>query len=1257
MPFESPIDARVLLSATVGYVKGKYQRMAFMDDAVEHAAMRVADEHERLEPEVFPAAFEKVEVKALIDTFDAGGEPITVERVATTLNEEMIDPELDVDTGQLVSDFFEYLEQEISQNPELGRKIQTVYLQQLNEYATRLGDGQEELLNQIEVIGKDRSETGYEVFQTVDDRFEQQLAGEHPRQRFDLPFYGRTDELEDIVEFGESEANVLIVHGPAGVGKSRLVVEASFKLQASNPEWTVYTANVHADLGTGLSEIDFEEEDGVILFIDDARDADQLERVFDIAERRRPQVKLMFTERSLFATSLEDQANRFSLDATFLPLSPLDSDTVTSIIQDSYGIGDPQTLDWIVNVSEGKPLIAHLLAEQITSGEAAGQDPIAAEDSVLEGVFDDTVRDIQRAAEQQGVDDPQKLESYFRYLAAVGTLDTSKDEFMAAFREVLSSGQEEELRYREILLDAVGTINERSGFLQVQPDALREYVVYDTFFADGLRDYTDTVYDRFGEFTEREQVNNLLVIESRYESREAGAAVDAIVSSHIDHMEEYTVPDRVRLLRRFETLGAASPMRGYELVEAVLTTPLPDDDSESESLRRRIVRAGGDVGNLYFAAISLLSPGLLKEPETITDALVEIALVDGAGPTVREKVFQHLKQTLRPGFARDPLSQTQVVQRLGTYLLEPGLETDFRMDLLDAVGSASSDQAEDFFMDPVERSVGRFRRGPIWRTQAMQNYRLAAVNALIDVIEEGEDYALKVESTGQLNGFVLAQRRYQGAQGEVFNRDELERIYEFAIEYVDGEQDLDCLSKLHQLVENAEDDGLGIQELGDRLMKELLDHDLYQLYLQMAPRGYDWEENEEQILVFIQGLEPNWEHHFEVFSDVVVHSLDTSFNRFFKLFGEEQVEASIQLLEDTPVALEEYRESVVIGVCVGSTERGEELVTEYIERGTYDLACAGQRVLINTDRDFAVSEFECITSELDAYPDDLVVQLASVLRGEWEVDQEWTEDMFLTLLHGARSVTPSILEQLLNALPHRKEELLTVDDAVVADVLDYVVDFERFGQGHRVKLIIEVAAERRPLDYVEFCIDRVHRSHGGVDLLPTHMDVDADRLQESDQYESAVQRLCSIVLDTEEYAPITYSELLQTVPLADVAELLIRRIPNCSEDQLLRVIWYCQIFALSDSIEDLFIALMTEGVTNLREEEAIQRNIISALVSSPMGGFGAVTADRYRRELETVRNWQDDSELPPAVRNFARRAEQAILDDIDHWDRIGEDLL
>lgn len=154
MLFDSPGGARVLLSATVGYTNGKYQRMAFMDNAVEHAAMQVAKQHEELVPGVFPAAFEKDEVEELIDEFDAGGDPITVERVADTLNQEMLDQELDIDTEQLVADFFENLEQEISQDEEIGRKLHTIYHQRHSAQANQILDALEELPGKIEPSGK-----------------------------------------------------------------------------------------------------------------------------------------------------------------------------------------------------------------------------------------------------------------------------------------------------------------------------------------------------------------------------------------------------------------------------------------------------------------------------------------------------------------------------------------------------------------------------------------------------------------------------------------------------------------------------------------------------------------------------------------------------------------------------------------------------------------------------------------------------------------------------------------------------------------------------------------------------------------------------------------------------------------------------------------------------------------------------------------------------------------------------------------------
>jgi len=135
-----------------------------------------------------------------------------------------------------------------------------------------------------------------------------------------------------------------------------------------------------------------------------------------------------------------------------------------------------------------------------------------------------------------------------------------------------------------------------------------------------------------------------------------------------------------------------------------------------------------------------------------------------------------------------------------------------------------------------------------------------------------------------------------------------------------------------------------------------------------------------------------------------------------------------------------------------------------------------------------------------------------------------------------------------------------------------------------------------------------------------------------------------------------YSGLFFTVPVDDVAPLLADRVSDCSEDQLLRVIWYSQLFTLRDPVENLLLAVMGEGVDDLREAESIQSNIMSALSTSPLDSPAAIGPQEHERELAIVRAWQNDDDLPVDIRNFARKAEQRLLDDLDRWTRFEDDL-
>jgi len=59
----------LLISATAKYAKKRVDRMLFLDDVVETAAARVADDYERLDPEVFPRIFSHDKIIALVEEF------------------------------------------------------------------------------------------------------------------------------------------------------------------------------------------------------------------------------------------------------------------------------------------------------------------------------------------------------------------------------------------------------------------------------------------------------------------------------------------------------------------------------------------------------------------------------------------------------------------------------------------------------------------------------------------------------------------------------------------------------------------------------------------------------------------------------------------------------------------------------------------------------------------------------------------------------------------------------------------------------------------------------------------------------------------------------------------------------------------------------------------------------------------------------------------------------------------------------------
>lgn len=1256
------ISVSLLAAQTVSYVKSKGKKAKFLADAVNNAGERLEDRHEGLDTNAFLDVFTKAEIEEAVQEFDAGADLVTAEEIADAIDADEVNA--DVTEDELVKEFLELLEQEVSADPAIGNKILANHMQRIHNLATELEGGQEEVLLGIqEIKGQVREsaeEKGYEVFQSVEDYYGLQLQGEHPNERYDLPFYGRQDEIAAFIDFVESDQNVLIVTGPTGIGKTRLVVEASLRLQTSHPAWQVYTTDILAgNIDEGLSELDLEQEDGVILFVDDARDADQVDRMFDLASKHRGQVKLVFTERSYFIERLQENAGWFSLVCNRQELRPIATDDLKDFVRDSYGITALTTLDWIARVSEGRPQIAHLVADTLDSEDDIDSDPIAESQNIRESVFRDAIAPLKDAAADRHFGNPQKIEGYVEYLAAIGRLDTSNDDFMDTFRDALDLSQDVEARYRNLLTETQSLVYERGRFLEVRPNVLREYIVYDTFFNGSARDFKVEVYDRFGQFTEDEQANTLLALSHRYGCRGAGRIVEDILDEHRDRMEEYDVSRRVTLLRNYSFLGSVKPVYGIDLVDAAVPNEASDLD-EDNGLSRLIIKAPSPVGNLCLAANSILYSVLLREPKAATERLIEISDTFSELGAVPDDAVQKLRQELEPGLHSSPVAQKQVVEAIRPYLLDDGLALDLRQDLLDVVGMVSNVQVHDFSLDPVDRSTMRTRTGPIRITEDRQDLRLAVIDLLIDVVEAEDDADLQRTAVEKLTGFYQSQTKYYYAHEMVYNEEELDRIYEFAIDFVLDDGDLQCIQTLSTLGDPDHAETLGVGETTGQFRSLLDDHSGYQLMDKMNPKtvGRGLEERDEEIREFLRERKDVATDMKQV-AEIVESIPNQSFTRFFQLLGEEHPETGIALIDDPESSITEYLPNIVIGVCVAQPETGKDLVIEFIAADQIELACAGLRAIDSDDHGFVVERVEMLLDDNASYDPEFVSNVAHIVRGQWDDDQEWTQSVILQLFEDPRTLTPQAVDNLLLPLPlHDDKEVQAIEDNILFAVLTYAEEQGNLSnESHDVSLAVAETAARYPNRLIDFCLARCENESAGTALLPSYLDIDTERMQTADEYDQAVEQLSELILDTDGYHPLLFNDLSAVFPTRDVADRLISEIPDCSDKQLVRIIQYCRQFTMTEPIADLYLEIIENGVEDIRNAESIKNRILVALSTDPTAHeaiMGTDAEDRNERELKTLQEWQNDPDKEIGVKWFADKAEQYLRNDIKRMQNFVE---
>lgn len=177
----------------------------------------------------------------------------------------------------------------------------------------------------------------------------------------DNGFFFRENEKEQIFN-ALNEADLIVVSGPPGVGKTKLVLESMNSFIIENPSYNAYcVSNKQYPILEDLNSY-FVESSDYILFIDDANRIDTLSQILAFHNKfNEGNFKIILTVRDYAINEIEKKIYGKKREMIFLE-KLFDEALIKIIEEEPFGILNEKYQKEILNVADGNPRIAIMTA-------------------------------------------------------------------------------------------------------------------------------------------------------------------------------------------------------------------------------------------------------------------------------------------------------------------------------------------------------------------------------------------------------------------------------------------------------------------------------------------------------------------------------------------------------------------------------------------------------------------------------------------------------------------------------------------------------------------------------------------------------------------------------------------------------------------------------------------------------------------------------------------------------------------------------
>lgn len=1075
---------------------------------------------------------------------------------------------------------------------------------------------------------------------------------------------GREQVLDQIVSDLEGPSRITILHGPGGIGKTRLLLALPDIIPENLQLW--YTRTEAESVERDLAALDRNRQH--VIVVDDAHRFAPLPHLREILINPScaGKVKLVLSTRSVFSEYVTFRLPQIPGDQiAYLELVPLTNADIDHLLQnDPCNIADGNVRRTLIALAEGNPLIAQLgarLAQR--SREVVG----LTRDEVLTHYFDELIHDLAEV----GYDD--RYVRYLEVLAALGTLDMGNEALRQRVQEVvgISSAEEERIVAR---LVGSGLVERYWKTLKIASEVLADHILVSHFFDPKTRraNYQRQILEPLLPLKAKEILTNLAEAEVKGESREAGV----LLGYKLDELYQ-TIGTQGNIVRYaiLDWLQDVAYLKADETL-AIVSCIIDGEEQPSEAYRDRwwgTYQIGHDM--VLDKAVEILSRckyRALRDTIVYLHKLARYQPDEKSYDQVREKARKALVEIaeFRP---RQPYAvQLTLLEPIPRWLTEDfSGNRDLALALLEPMLAIGLHSAET---DPTEPSKVAFRRGVLNPAEPLKHIREQALGILYNMYSQATSAPERLRIAQVLDGAVpfLPGIRVPDETIE-WLRPDCVNTARFFSEAVIEKAELPVLDAISMWLQRARRWAGYEDEALDRLDEQLKSHHLYQLYRLLI--GWDrWDEDETEEELDWRDAERRHQEAIERYlgqlkSDTFDKTLDDLetiadqarsvgetginwFNRLLQRLGEQRPDLAQQFIDRA--VTEELTLKHHLGLVIaGLRSSAPEIVEGYVRHW---IASDDPTLWLVVAHSYRFVDWAQVKAEDWEILHQLVAHDSAAVDHEvvWLTRQyaSYNPDLAVEIMRTmAARGDKAILQRIADVLswPNDTREGWAIEFENPQDYLEIVQNFERLPYlDFHVERCLDRLGQIAPMHVMDFIEQRITAADERktedeqYTAVPFQFTRTMDSIRNSAEYTDVLRRVRDWVLRDDFSFRWESPHVLKAISGGldeTLCAVLVEWVESGEVEKLQGVAAILREFNEGSAFYDL-----SREIIRRTDDERVLSSIGSAISSTPGVISGPMSAF-YQKRLEAISPWVEDEDS--RVRRFANRIANSLQTTIE----------